>query len=369
MKFLIIPDSFKGSLGAFDVAKAIEKGIKNVLPKSVCKCIGMADGGEGSLDLWLSLCNAKQYEYRVSNAYGQPVRAQLGFEVNDKTAFVEVAQASGIAGIDKQRLNPLKASSYGTGELINYAVHLGAKDIIMALGGSATIDGATGLLQALGVVFTDINGKTIPQGANPLIDFYSFDIGPVTKLKDINWLLLTDVINPLTGINGAARVFGPQKGASDKMVELIDERLHYWNNQLMDNKGLDVEKYRGSGAAGGLGVPFLSLCNAKLESGFDWFSKIMGLERLLKDFDVVITGEGHLDNQTMMGKGPGKIAEIAKNAGCKVFAITGKNECSEILFDKVFELTNENVSTEMAMLHADELIEKAAVSCARFIAS
>lgn len=368
MKVLIIPDSFKGSLSSTEVASALEIGISNVLPEAKCKSIGLADGGEVSLDFWLKITRGIQKEVQVSNAYNEPIKAAFGWDETTRTAFVEVAQASGMAGICSTDLNPLLATSFGTGVIVNSAIESDAQKIILSLGGSATIDGGAGIMQALGAEFRDVNGKKVPVSGNPLISFQSVDLTPVFKYADINWLLLCDVNNPLTGLNGAARVFGPQKGATPNMVELFDNRLEYWHSQLLQHHGKFVSGLPGSGAAGGIAIPFLSLFHAELDSGFDWFSKNIGLETLLSQFDYVVTGEGYIDAQTWMGKGVGKIAHMAKKAGCTVIGVAGKIEPGIGIFDAVFQLTNQNISISYSMTHAKELLEKAGEACARFIA-
>lgn len=367
MKILIIPDSFKGSLHANDVAAAIEQGVKSVLPQADCSCIGMADGGEGSLDLWLAITKAEEVSLEVSNAYGSQISARYGYNPVNNAVFIEVAQASGLAGINVHELNPMVASSVGIGQLIKHALSLHPDTIILALGGTATIDGGTGLLQGMGCKFTKKGGLSIQSGTNPLIDFEEVNLEIIPKLQKVKWLLLTDVTNPLTGDYGAAKVFGPQKGANASMIEMLDNRLNYWIDYLVGQGGRDVRGNVGAGAAGGMGVPFLSFCNSMVRSGFDWFSEALDLRSLISQSDVVITGEGMIDNQTKMGKGPGKIALLAREAHKPVFAVTGKyyGDCN--LFDAVFQLTNDSVDTNLAIRNAKELLIKVGADCGRFI--
>lgn len=367
MKILIIPDSFKGSLHANDVAAAIEQGVKSVLPQADCSCIGMADGGEGSLDLWLAITKAGEVSLEVSNAYGRQISARYGYNPLNNVAFIEVAKASGLAGINVHELNPTLASSVGTGQLIKHALSRHPDTIILAMGGTATIDGGTGLLQGMGCKFINKWGRVVQSGTNPLIDFEQVNLGIIPELQKVKWLLLTDVTNPLTGDYGAAKVFGPQKGANATMIEMLDNRLNYWMDYLVGKGGRDVRCNNGAGAAGGMGLPFLSFCNSQVRSGFDWFSETLDLRSLISQSDLVITGEGMIDNQTKMGKGPGKIALLAREAHKPVFAITGKNKGESDLFDAVFQLTNDLVDTDMAIRNAKELLIKAGADCARFI--
>lgn len=367
MKILVIPDSFKGSLYANEVATAIEQGVKSVLPKADCCCIGLADGGEGSLDLWLTITKAGEVSLEVSNAYGHLISARYGYNPVNNVAFIEVAQASGLAGINIHELNPMVASSFGTGQLIKHALSRHPNTIILAMGGTATIDGGTGLLQGMGCKFTNKEGYVIQSDINPLINFEQVSLEIVQELQKVNWLLLTDVTNPLTGYYGAAKVFGPQKGANATMIEMLDIRLNDWMDYLVGKGGRDVRCNNGAGAAGGMGLPFLSFCNSQVCSGFDWFSEALGLTSLISQSDVVITGEGMIDNQTKMGKGPGKIALLAREAHKPVIAITGKNKGESELFYAVFQLTNDLVDTDTAIRNAKELLIKAGADCARFI--
>lgn len=367
MKILIIPDSFKGSLLANEVAAAIEQGIKSVLPQADCCSIGLADGGEGSLDLWLAITKAEDVSLEVSNAYGHQISARYGYNPVNNVAFIEVAQASGLEGINAHELNPMVASSIGTGQLIKHALSRHTNTIILAMGGTATIDGGTGLLQGMGCKFTKKWGYVLQPGTNPLIDFEQVELEIIPELQKVNWLLLADVTNPLIGDYGAAKVFGPQKGANVSMIEMLDIRLNDWMDFLVGQGGRDVRGNVGAGAAGGMGVPFLSFCNSMVRSGFDWFSEALDLRSLISQSDVVITGEGMIDNQTKMGKGPGKIALLAREAHKPVIAITGKNKGESDLFDVVFQLTNDLVDTDMAIRNAKELLIKVGADCGRFI--
>lgn len=367
MNILIIPDSFKGSLTAMEAAKAIELGIKTKLPGANSTTLGLADGGEGSLDLWLSSGEGSLSQIQVVNALGNLVTAGYGWERHAKCAFIEMAQASGMAVLQKEKLNPARANTFGTGQLIKHAIENGAVKIVLALGGSATIDGGTGVLQALGARFYNEKGGTITPGINPLIDFCTVDFSSMINLNSVEWVLLNDVTNRLTGPEGAAHVFGPQKGANPAMVELLDAKLKKWNKVLFELTGIDAGVMYGAGAAGGMGLPFLTLANASVYSGFDWFAGRLNLDEQLPAFEVVITGEGKTDRQTLMGKGPGRIAQLAKNAGCQVFLVTGKAEGTFELFDKVVQLTSENITTAMAMSRARELLIKAGETCAGFI--
>ncbi len=368
MKILIIPNSFKGSITSARAAKAIETGILRILNNCCCKTIGLADGGDGSLDLWLQITGGELKCIKVANACGKEINAGYGWNPDYKLAFIESAQASGIAGLNKNELNPLLATSYGTGLIIKEAIEQGAEQIFIALGGSATIDGGTGLLNALNVEFFDSKGKKLGNESNLLTKFQEIKLNNFIKTGNlIKWTILTDVNNPLYGETGAAKIFGAQKGATSEIIEILDNKMVFWHNLLIEKGGKNISDLKGSGAAGGMGTPFLSFFDATLKPGFEWFSSIMGLESIIPEYDLVITGEGEIDNQSFMGKGPGSIAFLAKQNGCKLLGVTGSYKSDNQIFDFVYELTNGNITREESIQNPEKMLIKAGEECGRYI--
>ena len=326
MKIILAPDSFKGSLTSLEVAEAMEAGIKRALPDADCIRIPMADGGEGTVQSLLDAVGGELISCSVKGPAGQKVAAAYGMLADGRTAVIEMAAASGLALVRGSSKNPLKTTSYGTGELIRDALDRGARKIILGIGGSATNDGGTGMAQALGVVFRDGEGRVIREtGAGGMLHkIESVDLSCVhSRLQQAHIQVACDVENPLTGENGASHVFAPQKGADDEMVKSLDANLKHLAGVIERELGVDVDPIPGAGAAGGMGAGLLVFAGAELKRGIEVISKATSIETHLRSADLVLTGEGRVDFQTAFGKTPAGIARLAGQYGVPVIAIGG----------------------------------------------
>ena len=326
MKIVLAPDSFKGNLTSLQVAAALEKGIRRVLPNAQCIKVPMADGGEGTVQSLVDGEGGKFVRKKVTGPAGKPVTARYGFLADGKTAVIEMAEASGLPYVKGKEKNPMKTTSYGTGELILDAINKGAEKIIIGIGGSATTDGGTGMAQALGIKFLDKNGKEIKEyGAGGMLNkIAKIDMSGIdARINKTKIIVASDVENPLYGKKGAAYVFGPQKGATSTMVKTLDANLKYFGNLLKKDLGKDVRTLKGAGAAGGLGAGLVAFTGAKLKSGIDIVVDATRLKKHLKDADLVITGEGRVDSQTAFGKTPAGVAKVAKKFKVPTIAIGG----------------------------------------------
>ncbi len=323
MRILIAPDKFKGSLTAAEAASAIAEGALRVYPDAVATQFPIADGGEGTLEAAV----AAGYEERLNAVVGPvlaPVGAAWAFRKTDGVAVIETAQASGLAHIEPTRENALRAHSYGCGQLIAAALDAGATEIVLGLGGSAMSDGGSGALRALGLKPLDSAGNVVPLGGGSLADVVSLDVsGLDPRLAAVTFRIAVDVRNPLYGPDGAAHVFGPQKGADDDAVEQLDAGLRNWASVLREVTGRDVN-VPGAGAAGGFPASFLGFTNARLEGGFALVAGLTGLAGQLEQADLVITGEGSMDSQSLTGKAPIALADAARELGIPVIVVAGR---------------------------------------------
>ena len=323
MKIVIAPDSYKESLSAMEVANAIEAGFREIYPNAEYVKMPVADGGEGTVDAMVAATGGHKISVSVTGPTGKQVMAELGL-IYQHTAVIEMAEASGLERISAVERNLLITTTYGTGEMIRAALDLGVKQFIIGIGGSATNDGGAGMLQALGYRLLDQHGRDIPRGGAGLSDLATIDISSADpRLQDCQFKVACDVTNPLTGPMGAAQVFGPQKGADAAMVALLDENLKHYARIVTQELGTDVEFVPGAGAAGGTGAALLAFMKAELHSGIDIVLAALGLELIIADADLVITGEGRLDSQTINGKVPVGVARLAKRHGKPVIAIAG----------------------------------------------
>ncbi|MGH8562777.1 MAG: glycerate kinase [Gammaproteobacteria bacterium] len=326
MKIVIAPDSFKENLTSLEVAAALERGIKRVRPRARCIKVPMADGGEGTVQSLVDATGGKIVKKRVMGPLGEPVIARYGILGDGTTAAIEMAEASGLPLVPRERRDPLRATTYGTGELMLDAIERGVSAIIIGIGGSATVDGGTGMAQALGVSFLGGNGRAI---AEPIcgglleriseIDMHGLD----PRVRKTRITIACDVENPLCGPRGAARVFGPQKGATPEMVEVLDRNLRHLGALIKRDLGIDVMRVAGGGAAGGLGAGLIVFAKAKLKRGVDLVSEAVDLAKHLRGADLVITGEGRVDFQTAFGKTPSGVAKAARRLKIPVVAIGG----------------------------------------------
>jgi glycerate kinase len=322
VKFLIAPDKFKGSLGACEVAEHIAEGVREVLSDVKITCLPVADGGEGTAAVICSAAGGEWHECEVHDPIGEIVTARYGTIANGATAVMEMSEASGLWRLREGERDPLIASSFGTGEMLLDAARRGAKQIIIGLGGSATNDGGFGMARALGFRFLDATGHALQPQVLDLLQLARIEPPPELRLPAIT--AAVDVRNPLLGERGATRVFGPQKGATADDVQLLEAALTRLANIVAANLGADHRDVAGAGAAGGLGFGLMSFCRATVCAGFEVVAESIGLDAAVRAADVVITGEGRLDAQTLEGKAPAGVAKLARAAGRKVFAIVGQ---------------------------------------------
>ena len=324
MKILISPDKFKGSLSAVEVAEAIEQGIRRVIPGAEIIKFPLADGGDGTVSLLTRHFKGRFIQINVHGPLFNNIEAEYGFVESIKTAFIEMSSASGLSLLVEKHHNPLLTTTLGTGEMIADAVRKGAKRIILGIGGSATNDAGIGMACALGYRFFDINGKELdPLGENLQLIRSIDDSELLFKPSEINVLVACDVDNPLYGKKGAAYVYGPQKGATPEMVVKLDKGLKNFARIVMAKYGKDVNHMPGSGAAGGLGAGSVAFIDASLRPGIDLCMEITGFEKQLSSADLIITGEGKLDNQTFHGKVIDGVTRLAGKNNIPVLAICG----------------------------------------------
>lgn len=324
MKIVIAPDSFKESLTALEVAQAIEEGFSRTFPDAEYQIIPMADGGEGSVQSLIDATEGCLQKISVTAPLANHLEAFFGLSGDKQTAFIEMAAASGLHLVPANERNPLITTSYGTGELIKAALDLGVKKVLLGIGGSATNDGGVGMLQALGAKFLDNQNQEIPFGGESLIQIEKIDLNDLdSRLNDVEFEVACDVDNPLCGEKGASAIFGPQKGATPEMVKTLDKALAHFAEKVKSQLGIEIQDQAGAGAAGGMGGGLLLLPNVKLRSGVQIIIEATQLEKQLVDADLVITGEGRMDAQSIAGKTPIGVAKAAKQYNKPVIAIVG----------------------------------------------
>lgn len=324
MKIIIAPDSFKESMSAALAVDAVKKGFQTVFPDAEYVNLPIADGGEGTVDALIAAIGGKRITRKVQGPLNQWVSATYGLLDQGQTAVIEMAEASGLMLVAAKDRNPMLTSSYGTGELIKDALARGAKQIILGIGGSATVDGGVGMLQALGCIFYDAQQQVLGQGGQVLERITAIDLsGLDPRLKACQIDVACDVDNPLVGERGAAAVFGPQKGATAEMVLLLEKGLNQFAEVIQQTTGKDYRHLAGGGAAGGISVAAAAFMGAKLKSGIDIVIDAVNLEKELIDADLVIVGEGSMDGQTSGGKAPLGIAKVAAKHHVPVIALSG----------------------------------------------
>ena len=371
MKIVIAPDSFKESLTALEVAEAIEAGLKKVLPDAEYVKVPMADGGEGTVQSLVDATEGRLISAEVRAPLGNKVTAEFGLSGDGRTAIIEMAAASGLHLVPSEKRNPLHTTSYGTGELILAALDEGVAKIIVGIGGSATNDGGAGMLQALGALLLDANKQPIGAGGGSLKDLAKIELGGLDKrLAGVEIVVACDVDNPLCGEKGASAVFGPQKGATPEMVQALDSGLQHFAAIAARDLGLDIQSPAGAGAAGGMGGGVLLLPDARLQAGVKIVMEAVGLAEKVQDADLVITGEGRMDAQSVHGKTPIGVAHTAKAFGKPVIAIVGcLREDYEVVYaqgiDAVFPIIRQLGSLEEILQHGRDNLVSAAQNVAR----
>lgn len=366
VKIVIAPDSFKGSLSALEAAKAIEKGVKKARPDAETVLVPVADGGEGTLDSLVSATDGRKVQVNVKGPLLKTVQAEYGVLGDEKTCVIEMASASGLCLIEPSQLNPFITTTYGTGELIKKALDNGFRKFILAIGGSATNDGGAGMLQALGVKLLDADGQSIRFGGGALRELAQIDASEFdTRIAESEFLIASDVQNPLVGRHGASYVFGPQKGATLEMVEQLDQNLEHYADLVEKLTGIRLHEMPGAGAAGGIGGAFQAFFPSEMRRGIDIVVEYTGLKEKLIGAECVFTGEGQIDFQTASGKTPMGVAQEAKKHGIPVFALAGSiGQGIDILYEhgitSVHSIVNGPMALEEAMNRGAELLERTA---------
>ncbi|SHI83555.1 glycerate kinase [Lutispora thermophila] len=366
MKVVIAPDSFKGSLSSRQVCVAIGKGIKRADPSVEIVAIPMADGGEGTVDALMDSLGGHKVIAEVKDPLFRDIKAQYGLADKDETAVIEMAAASGLALLSDMERNPMKTTTYGTGQLIKDALDRGCRNFIIGIGGSATNDGGIGMAAALGAKFYDWDGNAIELNGGGLLKLDAIDLSQLDpRVAESRFRVFCDVDNILYGSTGAAYVYGRQKGADDAMIEKLDMALKRLSEIIERDLNKSVALVPGAGAAGGLGAGLLAFLDAKLEKGIDILMETIGFEERIKGANLIITGEGRMDHQTKYGKTISGIIEAAKKQGIPVVGICGSiGDGVEELYSEglnsVFSIINRPMSLEESMVETSELLTSTA---------
>lgn len=373
MKILVAMDSFKGSCTADVAGEALCRGIQRTIPGATILNVPVADGGEGTVEAAIISGYGEKRTCAVTDPLGNRITAEYGV-LPSGTAVIEMSAASGLLLVPEDKLNPLVTTTYGTGELIKAALDDGYTSILVGLGGSATNDGGAGMIQALGVSLQDANGNEIGFGGEKLLDLRKIDISRIDpRLKDCQITVASDVTNLLCGPDGASSVYGPQKGATPEMIEVLDDALRNYAMVIKEYLGIDVMEIPGSGAAGGIGAGFFAFFNAEYISGIEAVLDIVDFDRKLRDVDLVFTGEGKIDKQTAYGKVPVGVARRAKEVGnIPTIAVAGSiQKGAEIVLSKgidaIFSIADGPITLQESQERIEELLEHTAESIMRTV--
>ena len=353
-KIVVAADSFKGSLSSVEVAGSVASAIREVLPGCEVVEVPVADGGEGTVDALVAAMNGSIVTCTVHDSLMRPVIADYGILGDGQTAVMEMASASGLTLLSSSERNPMITTTFGTGELIKDALEKGCTKFLIGIGGSATNDAGTGMLQALGYRFLNREDEELVAIGATLKDIDKIDCTNVLpQVKNVHFIVACDVNNPFSGEHGAACVFAPQKGADAEMVRALDTGMKHFSDVIKEQTGENVDQTPGAGAAGGMGGAFLAFLDAELKSGVRMILDALNFEQVVCGADLIITGEGKLDRQTMMGKTPAGVLDVARRQGIPVIAIGGSVEDADLLndygFQAVFPLLPAPVSLEKAM--------------------
>lgn len=373
MKVVIAPDSFKGSVSAPEICKLVKKGILNVFPDAQVSEIPLADGGEGTMENMVYSTNGSITTVNVSDPLGRNIMAGYGILGDKETVIIEMAQASGLPLVTDEEKNPLITTSYGTGELIKHAIDEGYREFIIGLGGSATNDGGTGMLRALGVKFYNALGKELIDGGEDLINLaYIDETGIHPKLKDCNFIIASDVVNKLCGKEGASAVFGPQKGATPQMVDVLDQALYHFSEIVLKQKSSNMRNLEGGGAAGGLGAALITFLKAELKSGISVVMDAILFEEQVNNANLLITGEGRLDSQTLSGKVIAGVTKVTNKYNIPTFALCGGLELNSSQINRLgllsaFSIVPGPCTVQTAIENAPEWIEERTVQIMNII--
>ena len=373
MKIVVAPQAFKGSLSATEVGNSMIKGIENVIANSTNLLVPIADGGDGTLETLVESSQGKINLIKVTGPLGEQQNSAWGALGRNKTAIIEMARSSGLALVPINKLNPLISTTYGLGEVILDALDQGYRDFIIGIGGSATNDAGAGMAQALGAKLLDSNGNELPFGGESLSKLNSINIDGIdTRIKECNFAIACDVNNPLTGPEGASAIYGPQKGATPEMVNTLDQALTNFAKIVEKDLGIKINNVEGSGAAGGLGGGLIAFLNGKLRKGVDIVLDFVDIDKALINTNLVITGEGQLDFQTIYNKAPIGVAKRAKHLGIPVIAISGSlgenfSVVHEHGIDAASSIVSKPMTLEEASKNAPELISTATEQALRYM--
>jgi glycerate kinase len=366
MKILIAPDSFKDCMPASEVARSIELGIQKVFPDAEITKIPMADGGEGTVEALVSSTGGSIVQTVVHDPLMRKIHSFFGILGDRETAVIEMAAASGIELLKDSERNPWITTTYGTGELIKVALDKGCKTILIGIGGSATVDGGAGMVEALGGKLLDENNKPVEKGGGGLGRIKTLNLDTLDKRPEHRKILVAcDVKNPLLGENGAARVYGPQKGADPEMVSKLEHNLAHFAEVIRTCLGISVTEIPGAGAAGGLGAALMVFLSARLKPGFELISEIVQLEKHIAEADLVITAEGKIDQQTRFGKTPAGVANFTRKLKKPLLAFAGTldenvENLYELGFDSIIPIADKSMSIKESIANADTLLQAAA---------
>ena len=370
---VLAPDSFKESMTAKEVCEAMERGIRKANSQIRCIHVPMADGGEGTMQSLVDATGGRVYSKEVVGPLGNNVVAEYGILGNGEIGVIEMASASGIHLVDSEKRNPLITTTFGTGQLIKACLDKGVKKLLIGIGGSATNDGGAGFIQALGGRLLDENGDDLSYGGGALAKLHTIDLSNLDeRLKYVSVEVACDVNNPLCGKEGASYVFGPQKGATREMIEILDQNLSHYAEVIKEQLGKDVISKAGAGAAGGLGAGLMAFLDVKLKSGIEMVIEYANHEKKVRDADMVWTGEGSIDFQTQYGKTPLGVAMIAKKYNKPVIALAGRvGNDIDVLYDKgidaIFGIMRGVTSIEEALVKGPEKIEKTSENIIRLL--
>lgn len=368
MKILVAPDKFKGSLPAVAAVAAITRGLRAVWPDAEISAALIADGGEGFAEALCAALGGEWVETRALDSIGREVAARYAWVEAEKLAIIEMSEASGLWRLTKDERAPLRANTFGTGQLIRHAAERGAQKILVGLGGSATTDGGVGMAAALGYEFLTSDGEELELHPDKFIAITRIQADSAIELPEI--IAACDVQNPLLGARGTAHVFSPQKGAGEMDIVVLEAGLSALADAVTTDLGCDFRDTPGAGAAGGIAFGLMSFCGAKVCSGFDLVAETLRLEERIATSDLVITGEGRIDGQTLEGKGPAGVAALARKHGKPVLAFAGsvaQNSAVDSLFDATAGIIDEPVTLDAAMSRGAEFLERAATRAARLI--
>jgi glycerate 2-kinase len=364
MNILVAPNSMKGNLSCFDFADIVEEAFFTVSHDFIIRKVPVADGGDMTGAVLSKAMDAKEIEVEVNDPLGRPVLSK--YSISKRTAIIEMAEASGLKLLKHNELNPMIASTYGTGQLIADALGKGCLEILLGVGGSATVDGGSGMLEALGFHLFNNEGQRLHGNGKNTAQIKRIEKS--SYLKDFSAKIICDVDNPLTGTDGAAMVFGPQKGASPEMVEYLEKGLTNWSSVLEQYSGKRLAELKGAGAAGGIALPMIAFLNAEIVPGSDFILSLLNFDEEVKWADLVITGEGKIDSQTLNKKAPKAVADAAHKRNKPVIALGGTvNYEASGDFNGIFSITDRPMSLQMAMDDSRKLLYNFAYELAKFI--